>query len=160
MLRARSRLQQLVSQHQRGQCRAVESTACTLGCAQQICTGTASAFNTNNAAEVEDIINLRPGIAVVAAGPGTGKTRIIAARIAKLLETRIHRHRESDSFRCGRILALTFTQAAALNLAHRVDTTVAIDSHSDGPAYDVATFHSFAHSVVQVCQPHSSQNAH
>ena len=42
-------------------------------------------FAERSAAQVSEIVGLPAGAAVVVAGPGTGKTRIIAARIAKLL---------------------------------------------------------------------------
>ncbi|HVM30579.1 MAG TPA: ATP-dependent DNA helicase [Candidatus Limnocylindrales bacterium] len=58
----------------------------------------------------------REGPQLVIAGPGTGKTEVVARRIAWLIETKRARPRE--------ILALTFTDAAAEEMQARVDELV------------------------------------
>ncbi len=68
---------------------------------------------------------------VIQAGPGTGKTRTLTAKIAYLVS-----EKNIDS---GNILALTFTNKAARQLEQRIDQYVP-ETKSPVPA---ATFHSF-----------------
>jgi DNA helicase-2/ATP-dependent DNA helicase PcrA len=77
------------------------------------------------------------GPVMVIAGPGTGKTQILASRIGKiLLETDVN----PDN-----ILCLTYTDAGAIAMRKRL-------LHFIGPeAYkvNISTFHSFCHEVIQ-----------
>ncbi|MCA9369082.1 ATP-dependent helicase [Candidatus Woesebacteria bacterium] len=76
------------------------------------------------------------GPVMVIAGPGTGKTHVLACRIANILATQ-----EVDPHN---ILALTFTDAAAKNMRDRIVSMI-------GPAgYQVAisTFHAFCGEVI------------
>ena len=66
------------------------------------------------------------GPLMVLAGAGSGKTRVVTRRIARLLR---------DGVRSGQILALTFTNKAAGEMAHRVQQL-------GGDFVRVATFHS------------------
>ncbi len=66
--------------------------------------------------------------ASVTAGPGTGKTQLLAARVAYLIA--------SGEDPRG-ILCLTFTRAAAANLRERIE-------RETGQSVDVFTFHGFA----------------
>lgn len=68
------------------------------------------------------------GPLLVLAGPGSGKTRVITHRIARLIERGISPRR---------MLALTFTNKAAEEMAHRVDLLV------PGSRVWVSTFHRF-----------------
>lgn len=72
------------------------------------------------------------GPVMVIAGPGTGKTEILALRIANILQ-------KTDA-NAANILALTFTDAGAHNMRERLTRYIGAD------AYHVAihTFHSFA----------------
>ena len=66
------------------------------------------------------------GPLMVLAGAGSGKTRVVTRRIARLLR---------DGARSGQILAMTFTNKAAGEMAHRVQQL-------GGEFVRVATFHS------------------
>ena len=82
-------------------------------------------------------VNIIDGPVMVIAGPGTGKTQIIAARIAKILKT-------TDTPPDG-ILALTFTESGAKAMRQRL-----IDTIGETAYYvNIFTFHSFCSSVIQ-----------
>ncbi len=83
----------------------------------------------------------KDGAALVLAGPGSGKTRVLTARIAKIL---------NDSHEKNfRILALTFTTKAASEMRERVETLVpGLTERSF-----IGTFHSFC---TQLLRQHGS----
>src|SRR6478736_155600 len=68
------------------------------------------------------------GPLLVLAGPGSGKTRVIARRIVRLIESGVAP---------GQILAITFTNKAAGEMASRVETLL------PGRNVWVSTFHRF-----------------
>ena len=74
---------------------------------------------------------------IIIAGPGTGKTAVLGARIARIIK---------EGVDPASILALTFTVKAAAELRERIDRLC-------GPAYHAAltaaTFHSFCCSVLR-----------
>ncbi|MDR1969817.1 MAG: ATP-dependent helicase [Candidatus Nomurabacteria bacterium] len=76
------------------------------------------------------------GTLMVIAGPGTGKTQLLAMRVANILKTT-----DTDP---GNILCLTFTESAAANMTERMAQIFGVD------AYKVAvhTFHSFGSEVI------------
>ena len=76
------------------------------------------------------------GPLLIVAGAGTGKTTVIARRIARLIETR--RARPSE------ILALAFNDKAAAEMQERVDLLVPY-GYAD---VTIATFHSFGEDVL------------
>lgn len=77
------------------------------------------------------------GPVMVIAGPGTGKTQILAARIGKiLLDTDIH----PDN-----ILCLTYTDAGAIAMRRRLLDFIGPDAYR----VNIHTFHSFCHNVIQ-----------
>ena len=76
------------------------------------------------------------GPALVLAGAGTGKTRVLTRRIAWLIGTR--RARPSE------ILALTFTEKAAQEMEERVDTLVPFGFADT----TIATFHAFGRRLL------------
>lgn len=77
------------------------------------------------------------GPLLILAGPGSGKTTVLAARIAHLL---LERHVDPSS-----LLALTFTTAAARTLRDRVVGLVGEAAN----ASDISTFHSFGLRVAR-----------
>jgi DNA helicase-2/ATP-dependent DNA helicase PcrA len=92
-----------------------------------------SALNANQQAAVA----WEKGPLLVLAGPGSGKTKVLTTRIARLID-------ESPEKRF-RVLGLTFTTKAADEMRSRIDTMI-----SDGrDRVQLATFHSFAADVVR-----------
>jgi DNA helicase-2/ATP-dependent DNA helicase PcrA len=86
-------------------------------------------------------VNWGEGAALVLAGPGAGKTRVLTERIARLLN-------ESRK-RKFRVLALTFTTKAATEMRERVETLVpGLTERSF-----IGTFHAFC---TQVLRQHGS----
>jgi len=75
------------------------------------------------------------GPLLVLAGPGSGKTRVLTSRVARLLE-----EREDTS-----VLALTFTNKAAAEMRERVDGL--LGQRADRA--HLCTFHSFATDVLR-----------
>lgn len=82
-------------------------------------------------------VNWQDGALLVLAGPGAGKTRVLTARIARLLEAS-----RDQKFK---ILALTFTNKAGREMRERVEVLVPdlIDRAN------IQTFHSFCAQILQ-----------
>lgn len=79
------------------------------------------------------------GPVLVVAGPGTGKTQLLAARVGWLLQ-------HPDLQVQGReILCLTYTEAAAHNMRERLLRFIGPDAHQVA----IHTFHSFSHQLIQ-----------
>src|SRR5476649_2234979 len=76
------------------------------------------------------------GPVMVIAGPGTGKTQILASRIANILQ-------KTDTLPSS-ILALTFTESAAKNMQQRLISLIGPTAYS----VHVQTFHSFCGEVI------------
>src|SRR3984957_14417558 len=77
------------------------------------------------------------GPVLVIAGPGTGKTQILATRIGKILQ-------ETDT-QPHNILCLTYTDTGRVEMRNRLFTLI-------GPAayrVNIHTFHSFCNEVIQ-----------
>lgn len=77
------------------------------------------------------------GPVLVVAGPGTGKTQILAARIGKILKDT-----DTDA---RNILCLTFTDAGAINMRKRLVDFIGPDAYR----VNIYTFHSFCNDVIQ-----------
>ncbi len=77
------------------------------------------------------------GPVLVNAGPGTGKTQILATRIGKIL-------RETDVFPHN-ILCLTFTDAATIAMRNRLVSIIGPTAHQ----IHIFTFHAFCNQVIQ-----------
>jgi len=77
------------------------------------------------------------GPVLVIAGPGTGKTQILGARIGKiLLET------DTDP---ANILCLTFTDAGAITMRRRLLSFIGPDAYK----VNIYTFHAFCNDIIQ-----------
>ncbi len=82
-------------------------------------------------------VDTTEGPVMVIAGPGTGKTQILAARIGKILL-------ETDAFP-GNILCLTYTDAGAIAMRRRLLSFIGPDAYK----VNIHTFHSFCNEVIQ-----------
>ena len=79
-----------------------------------------------------------PGGALILAGAGTGKTRVLVGRLAWLLQNEIARPRN--------ILAVTFTNKAAREMRQRVEAAL----NRPAGALLVGTFHAVCHKLLRV----------
>ena len=77
------------------------------------------------------------GPVMVIAGPGTGKTQILAARIGKILL-------ETDT-NPENILCLTYTDAGAIAMRRRLQQFIGSDAYK----VNIFTFHAFCNEVIQ-----------
>ena len=77
------------------------------------------------------------GPVMVIAGPGTGKTHILASRIGKILL-------ETDA-KPENILCLTYTDAGVVAMRKRLQQFIGPDAYK----VQIATFHSFCNEVIQ-----------
>jgi DNA helicase II / ATP-dependent DNA helicase PcrA len=91
---------------------------------------------TLNKAQLEAVDHIY-GPLLVLAGPGTGKTQLLSARIANILE-------KTDA-NAQNILCLTFTENAAQNMRDRLTSMIGTD------AYDVHinTYHGFGSDIIR-----------
>lgn len=78
------------------------------------------------------------GPILVVAGPGTGKTQVLATRVAWLLA-------QPDGPRPSEILCLTYTEAAARNMSKRLLSLIGAVAHE----VVIHTFHSFGQLIIQ-----------
>ena len=91
-----------------------------------------SSLNENQKKAVDTI----DGPVMVMAGPGTGKTQVLTVRIANILAKT-----DTDP---SAILALTFTEAAAKEMRHRLIDLIG----KDGYYVRISTFHSFCNDII------------
>jgi DNA helicase II / ATP-dependent DNA helicase PcrA len=77
------------------------------------------------------------GPVMVIAGPGTGKTQILAARIGKILA-------ETDA-QPENILCLTYTDAGTIAMRRRLQQFIGADAYK----VNIYTFHSFCNDIIQ-----------
>jgi DNA helicase II / ATP-dependent DNA helicase PcrA len=82
-------------------------------------------------------VDTTEGPVMVIAGPGTGKTQILAARIGKILL-------ETDVFP-ENILCLTYTDAGTIAMRRRLLSFIGPDAYK----VNIHTFHSFCHDLIQ-----------
>ena len=90
-------------------------------------------LNTNQKIAVDTI----DGTVMVVAGPGTGKTQVLGARIASILT-------KTDT-QAENILCLTFTEAATSELRNRLNSMIGSESYK----VVIHTYHGFCNMVIQ-----------
>ena len=84
-----------------------------------------------------EAVETTEGPVLVIAGPGTGKTQVLAARIGYILLN-------TDS-RPENVLCLTYTEAGALAMRNRLISFIGPDAYR----VKIETFHSFCNEVIQ-----------
>ena len=82
-------------------------------------------------------VDTTEGPVMVIAGPGTGKTQILAARIGKILL-------ETDASPAN-ILCLTYTDAGTIAMRRRLLSFIGADAYK----VNIHTFHSFCNDIIQ-----------
>lgn len=95
-----------------------------------------SEFKRLNPAQQQAVTSIE-GPVMVVAGPGTGKTQVLAMRIANILQ-------QTDT-PAHSILALTFTESAAKNMRQRLVSLIG----RTGYYLQITTFHAFCSGVIQ-----------
>src|ERR1700712_141529 len=88
-------------------------------------------------AEQKKAVDTIEGPVMVIAGPGTGKTQILGARIGKILL-------ETDT-QPENILCLTYTDAGAIAMRKRLSSFIGADAYK----VHIYTFHAFCNDVIQ-----------
>lgn len=83
-----------------------------------------------------EAIDRTEGAVLVVAGPGTGKTQIIAARIAKIIQ---------QGSQPENILCLTYTDAGTIAMRERLLSFIGATAYR----VDILTFHAFCNTVIQ-----------
>jgi DNA helicase-2/ATP-dependent DNA helicase PcrA len=105
-----------------------------------IFTATMSTFQeayTKLNANQKNAVDAIEGCVMVVAGPGTGKTQVLGARVAKILQ-------ETD-VKPNNILCLTFTDAATVALRNRLNQFIGAEAYRVG----IYTYHAFCNMVIQ-----------
>ncbi|MFY0644447.1 MAG: ATP-dependent helicase [Bacteroidia bacterium] len=87
--------------------------------------------------EQKKAVDLTEGVVMVVAGPGTGKTQVLGARIAKLL---IDKKQSPEQ-----VLCLTFTDAATIALRERLFQFIGSNAHR----VNIFTYHAFCNQIIQ-----------
>ncbi len=85
----------------------------------------------------KEAVDTIEGPVMVAAGPGTGKTQILALRIANILL-------KTDT-RPENILAITFTESGVLSMRRRLTEIIGTPAY----AVEINTFHGFCNDVIK-----------
>lgn len=93
-------------------------------------------FNKLNSAQKKAVETIE-GAVLVVAGPGTGKTQILAARIANILA-------KTDA-KPENILCMTFTDAGVVAMRNRLHRFIGSDAYR----VNIHTFHSFCNKIIQ-----------
>jgi len=88
-------------------------------------------------AQQKEAVDTIEGPVMVIAGPGTGKTQILAARIGKILL-------DTDALP-ENILCLTYTDAGAIAMRRRLQQFIGADAYK----VNIYTFHAFCNDVIQ-----------
>ena len=93
--------------------------------------------------EQRTAVTFEQGPVIIAAGPGTGKTRTLSYRVAHLI---LHRNVPPD-----RICAVTFTNKAAEEMRHRVHTL--LPPMADLSGIWIGTFHRLGLDLLRIFSP-------
>lgn len=101
-------------------------------------------YNKLNKGQLE-AVNAIYGPVLVVAGPGTGKTQVLALRIANLL-------RSEAQINESNILCLTYTDEAANSMRNRLVNFIGSAAHK----ITISTFHGFCNSIIQQHQEYFS----
>ncbi|MBN2016713.1 MAG: UvrD-helicase domain-containing protein [Candidatus Cloacimonetes bacterium] len=99
--------------------------------------------------EQKRAVQYYPGPLLILAGPGTGKTRTLTARIAYCIKER--------GIKPQNILAVTFTNKAAEEMKERLDLLLDTTSKEE---LHVSTFHSFGYSILREHAGYFKRNSH
>ncbi|MGB0189148.1 MAG: UvrD-helicase domain-containing protein, partial [Aequoribacter sp.] len=84
-----------------------------------------------------EAVAAEPGNALVLAGAGSGKTRVLVHRIAWLIR--------AEGFSPQSLLAVTFTNKAAKEMRGRIESMLGLSTHG----FWVGTFHGLAHRLLK-----------
>jgi ATP-dependent DNA helicase UvrD/PcrA len=95
--------------------------------------------------EQRRIVEWGDGPAVVIAGAGTGKTRVVAERVRHLLATRGETATPDDPLQPEHLLVLTYNVKAAAELRGRIEQAVGI---ANAARITISNFHSFCQGVL------------
>ena len=93
-------------------------------------------YNKLNDAQKQAVDTIE-GAVLVVAGPGTGKTQILTARITNILK-------ETDA-KPENILCMTYTDAGVVAMKNRLQKFIGTDAHK----VNIHTFHSFCNKIIQ-----------
>ncbi len=88
-------------------------------------------------AEQQRAVNYLEGPLLVLAGPGTGKTQLLSAKVAHILE--------ATDANASNVLCLTFTEAGAENMRDRLRTMIGKDAMD----VNIHTYHAFGASLLE-----------
>jgi DNA helicase-2/ATP-dependent DNA helicase PcrA len=94
----------------------------------------------------KEAVDTIDGPVLVIAGPGTGKTQLLAVRVANILD--------KAAVDAGNILCLTFTDSAALNMRERLLGIIGPDANHVA----IHTFHSFGVEIINQYPEHFEAN--
>ncbi len=95
-----------------------------------------NALNNLNKAQIDAVDSIE-GPVMVVAGPGTGKTQVLALRIANILT--------KTQIKADGILCLTFTNSGVKAMRERLYKYI----HKEASNVEVATFHSFGMKIIE-----------
>ena len=94
------------------------------------------AYNQLNTAQKQAVDTIE-GPLLVIAGPGTGKTQLLSARVANILQ-------QTDT-PAQNILCLTFTESGAANMRERLTRFIGQSAYE----VNIATYHAFGGDLIR-----------
>lgn len=87
-------------------------------------------------------VDVIDGPVLVVAGPGTGKTQLLAARVGNILK--------STDAQPRNILCLTFTEAGTISMRNRLLQFIGPEAYN----VNISTFHAFCNQVIKENLPY------